>query len=145
LRKLSSAIEQCPVSIVITDTKGNIEFINPKFTQLSGYSPAEAMGMNPRILNTGETPPEVYRQLWSDITSGKVWTGEFRNKKKNGEFFLESATIAPVKNRQGAISNYIAIKEDITEHRSLETQLRQSQKMEAAPSPEALPMISTIF
>jgi len=131
LRKLSSAIEQSPVSIVITDTHGNIEFVNPKFTQLTGYSHEESIGQNPRILKTGETPQEVYRQLWGDITSGKVWHGEFRNRKKSGEIFMEYATIAPVKSQQGEITNYIAIKEDITERRSLENQLRQAQKMEA--------------
>jgi PAS domain S-box-containing protein len=131
LLKLSIAVEQSPVSIVITDTNGTIEFVNPKFTQLTGYENNEILGRNPRFLKSGETPPETYRKLWGDISSGKVWQGVFHNRKKNGEIFLEFATIAPVKNPQGVITNYIAIKEDITERRSLESQLRQSQKMEA--------------
>jgi len=131
LLKLSIAVEQSPVSIVITDASGNIEFVNPKFTQLTGYEASELIGRNPRILKSGETPPETYRRLWDAITSGRIWQGLFHNRKKNGEIFIEAATIAPVKNRQGVITNYIAIKEDVTERRSLENQLRQSQKMEA--------------
>lgn len=131
LLKLSIAVEQSPVSIIITDTSGAIEFVNPRFTQLTGYEKTEVLGKNPRILKSGETPPELYRHLWSTISSGRVWQGAFHNLKKNGEPFLEYATIAPVKNPQGVITNYIAIKEDVTERRSLENQLRQSQKMEA--------------
>lgn len=131
LLKLSSAIEQSPVSIVITDSKGDIEFVNPKFCKLTGYLPEEVLGKNPRIIKSGESPPEEYRKLWATITSGNVWHGEFHNRKKNGELFWEHATISPVRNREGAITHYIAIKEDITERRNLEEQLRQAQKMEA--------------
>ena len=131
LLKLSIAVEQSPVSILITDTSGTIEFVNPKFTQISGYDREEVLGRNPRMLKSGETPPDTYRRLWEAISSGKVWQGVFHNRKKDGGIFLEFATIAPVKNPQGVITNYIAIKEDITERRSLENQLRQSQKMEA--------------
>lgn len=128
---LSAAIEQSPVTILITDSKGNIEFVNPKFSQLTGYTSAEAMGRNPSILKSAETPRDVYRELWETITSGRVWQGELCNRKKNGELYHERATVSPVKNRQGKIANFIAIKEDITDHRSLEHQLRHSQKMEA--------------
>lgn len=131
LLKLSSAIEQSPVSVVITDAKGNIEFVNPKFTEITGYEREEALGLNPRILKSGETPPEEYRKLWDTLSSGNVWHGEFHNKKKNGELFWEFATISPVKDRQGVITHYIAIKEDITNRKRLEEQLRHSQKMEA--------------
>lgn len=131
LLKLSSAIEQSPVTIIITDAQGNIEVVNPRFTELTGYLPEEALGKNPRILKSGITSPEEYNALWDTITSGKVWHGEFHNKKKNGEFFRECATIAPVKNREGTITHFIAIKEDITEKKKLEDQLRQAQKMEA--------------
>ena len=131
LLKLSFAIEQSPVTIIITDAQGDIEFVNPKFTELTGYLPEEALGKNPRILKSGDTPPEEYQALWKTITSGKVWHGEFLNRKKSGELFREYATIAPVRNSAGTITHYIAIKEDITERRKLEDQLRQAQKMEA--------------
>jgi len=131
LRKLSQAIEQSPVSIVITDASGAIEFVNTKFTQLTGYAYAEAVGQNPRILKSGETPAEEYERLWKTIRSGGVWRGEFHNKKKNGELFWEHATIAPIKNTDNIITHYVAVKEDITERKKLEEQLRQAQKMEA--------------
>lgn len=131
LLKLSSAIEQSPVTIVMTDAKGTIEFVNPKFTQLTGYLPEEVIGKNPRLLKSGETPPEEYKNLWETITAGNVWHGEFKNRKKNGALFREYATIAPVRNSNCDITHYIAIKEDITEKRKLEDQLRQAQKMEA--------------
>jgi two-component system cell cycle sensor histidine kinase/response regulator CckA len=131
LRKLYLAVEQSPVSIVITDLNGEIEFVNPKFCQITGYSAGEVIGMNPRIIKSGETPPEDYRRLWATIASGDVWHGEFHNKRKNGELFWESATISPVKDREGAITHYMAIKEDITERKKLEEQLLHAQKMEA--------------
>lgn len=120
LRKLSQAIEQCPVSIIITDTKGNIEFINPQFSRLTGYSLAEVVGKNPRILKTDKTPPEVYAQLWQTISAGKVWEGEFYNRKKNGEQFIEHAIMAPIFNENGKITHYMAIKEDITARKQSE-------------------------
>ncbi len=131
LLKLSSAIKQSPVSIVITDVQGNIEYVNPKFTQITGYQPAEVRGKNPRVLKSGATSQEEYRRLWATISAGDVWHGEFHNLKKNSDLFWEYATIAPVRAEEGAITHYIAIKEDITEKKKLEEQLRQSQKMEA--------------
>lgn len=131
LLKLSAAIEQSPVSIVITDAKGNIEYVNPKFTQMTGYLPEEVLGKNPRIMKSGETSFPEYKRLWTTIRSGKVWSGEFHNQKKNGELFWEYATISPVRNQEGVVTHYVAIKEDITERKKLEAQLRQSQKMEA--------------
>jgi PAS domain S-box-containing protein len=131
IRKLSQAIEQSPVSIVITNVAGTIEFVNTKFTQVTGYSRTQALGENPRILKSGETPDKKYRQLWETIGSGGVWQGELRNRKKNGELFWEQATIAPVRNADDVITHYVAVKEDITERKKLEAQLRQTQKMEA--------------
>ncbi|TAN41983.1 MAG: PAS domain S-box protein [Nitrospirae bacterium] len=131
IRKLSQAVEQSPVSIVITDAAGTIEFVNAKFTQVTGYTDDEAMGKNPRILKSGETSPEQYTRLWKTISSGGIWAGEFHNRKKNGELFWEKATIAPLRNENNIITNYIAVKEDITERKKLEEQLRQAQKMEA--------------
>ena len=129
--KLSQAIEQSPVSIVITDADGSIEFVNTKFAQVTGYTYEEAVGENPRILKSGETPVEEYSRLWKTISSGGVWQGEFHNRKKDGELFWEHATIAPVRNEERAITHYVAVKEDITGRKKLEDQFRQAQKMEA--------------
>lgn len=114
LRKLSKAVEQSPVSTVITDTTGAIEFVNPQFTNLTGYTFDEAIGQNPRILKTDRTPPEVFVQLWQTISSGRIWEGELYNKKKDGEEFTERATISPIFDEAGNITHYMAIKVDIT-------------------------------
>ncbi|HLE08818.1 MAG TPA: PAS domain S-box protein, partial [Thermodesulfobacteriota bacterium] len=95
LQILSTAVEQSPVSVMITDVKGNIEYVNPHFTAVAGYSPEEAAGKNPRILKSGLQGREFYRDLWTTITSGREWTGEFHNKKKNGELYWEKAKISP--------------------------------------------------
>jgi len=131
LVKLSQAIEQSPAAIIITDAAGRIEFVNPKFTQMSGYSAEEVLGQNLRLMEAGETSPEEYNQLWKTVTAGKVWHGEFHNRKKDGEQYWEAATISPIRDREGGISHFVAIKEDITERKKLEAQLLQSQKMEA--------------
>ena len=145
LSKLYQAIQQSPVSVVITDRDGKIEYINPEFAKVTGYTLAEAVGQNPRILKSGHTPPEQYADLWNTITGGGVWRGEFHNKKKNGELFWELASIAPVKDGE-KITNFVAVKEDITERRELEEQLRQSQKMQAVGHlPAASHTISTTF
>ena len=130
LSKLFQAIQQSPMSVVITDRDGNIEYVNPEFTEVTGYTLAEAIGQNPRILKSGHTPPEQYADLWNTISAGGVWRGEFLNKKKNGELFWELASIAPVKDGE-KITNFVAVKEDITERKEMEEQLRQSQKMQA--------------
>ena len=131
LRKLSRAVEQSPASIIITDTEGSIEYVNPKFTQVTGYHPAEVIGLNPRILKSGHTPRSEYKRLWETITAGIEWRGEFQNRKKNGELFWESASISPVRDPAGVITHYLAVKEDITERKKLEQQLWQAQKMES--------------
>jgi len=131
LRKLSLAIEQNPTSIVITDIHGKIEYVNPKFTQVTGYTMEEVRGKNPNILKSGETSNEEYRNLWETITAGNAWRGEFRNKKKNGEFFWEMASISPVKNQENVIINFVAVKEDITERKQVEEALRHAQKLES--------------
>ncbi len=131
IRKLSQAVEQSPASVVITDLEGNLEYVNQKFSEVTGYSFEEVKGMNPRILNSGETPRQQYKELWETITSGLVWNGQFHNKKKNGELFWEDAMISPIFNNKNKITHYLGIKEDITEKKELEEQFRQSQKMEA--------------
>lgn len=141
LSKLFQAVEQSPATVIIADTDGNIEYVNPKFTQLTGYTFEEVIGKNPRILKSGETPLEQYQLLWETITSGGEWRGEFHNKKKNGELYWESASISPIRNPEGVITHFLGVKEDITEHKQaekemavLQEQLRQSQKMEAIGS-----------
>ena len=124
LKTLSCAVEQSPCTIVIADIEGNIKYVNPKFTQLTGYTYKEAIGQNPRILQTGNTTPEKYEYLWRQITSGKEWHGEFSNKKKNGELYWESASISPVKNIDGSITHFVAVKEDITERKQMEEKLK---------------------
>ena len=130
LRQLSRAMEQSPSSVIITDLQGNIEYVNPKFTEVTGYSPEEVRGKNPRILQSGETPPEEYRKLWETITAGDEWHGVFHNKKKDGTLFWERVSISSVRDTSGAITHFLAVKEDITAQKSLEDQYRQSQKME---------------
>lgn len=131
LRKLSYAVEQSPISIVITDTTGTIEYTNPKFTEVTGYTSDEAIGLNPRILKSGNMPDEFYQNLWDTILKGGVWQGEFHNRKKNGELYYEAASISPIYNDEGSISHFVCVKEDITERKRLEQQFRQVQKMEA--------------
>lgn len=128
LRKFSHAIEQSTSSIIITDTKGKIEYVNPKFTRLTGYTPEEIIGKNPRILKSGKTPPEEYKRLWATITSGGEWRGEFYNRKKTGEFYWESASISPIKNQEGVITHFVAIKEDITKHKQTELEYQKANE-----------------
>ncbi|MDO9301073.1 MAG: PAS domain S-box protein, partial [Anaerolineales bacterium] len=131
LRKYYRAIEQSGNTIVITDIKGNIEYANPRFSQSTGYTLEEAKGKNPRILKSDKQPAEYYRQLWKTISEGNIWTGEFFNKRKDGSLYWESATIAPVLDQNGTITNYVAVKEDITARRQAEEQLRKlSQAVE---------------
>jgi PAS domain S-box-containing protein len=128
LRGLSRAVEQSPSSIVITDTAGNIEYVNPKFTQVTGYTSEEVVGKNPSLLKSGETPPEEYGRLWKTITSGGEWRGEFHNKKKNGELYWESASISPITDAHGVVTHFLAVKEDITQRKQVEETLRKSEE-----------------
>ena len=121
--KLSKAVEQSPNTILITDIKGNIEYVNPRGFYLTGYTPEEVIGKNPRIFKSGETPPEDYKRLWATITSGGKWRGELRNRNKNGECYWEYASISPIKDPRGVITHFLAIKEDITERKRFEAHL----------------------
>jgi len=127
LRKLSQAVEQSPASVVITDLKGTIEYVNSKFCEVTGYTVEEAIGQNPRILNSGNTPPKVYREMWQTIKAGYEWRGEFQNKKKSGELYWESATISALKSADGSIAYYLAVKEDVTERKQMEESLREKE------------------
>jgi PAS domain S-box-containing protein len=128
LRKLSQAIEQNPVSIIITDTEGNIEYVNPRFCKLTGYAANEVIGKNPRILKSGDKPPTFYQNLWKTIKEGEEWTGEFRNQKKNGELFWEFASISPIKNSAGETTHFLAVKEDITDRKKVENELKAAKE-----------------
>ncbi len=123
LRKLYSAAEQSPATVMIVNIEGEIEYANPKFTELTGYSFDEIKGKNPRILKSGETSNDEYSDLWSTISNGKEWRGVFHNKKKNGELYWESARISAIRDSNGNISHYLAVKEDITERKRLETEV----------------------
>jgi PAS domain S-box-containing protein len=131
IRKLFHAVEQSPASVMITNTKGEIEYINPKFTEITGYTMEEVVRKNPRILKSGETSNAEYAQLWQSITAGKEWKGEFHNKKKNGELFWETALISPIFDEHKTITHFLALKEDITEKKKMQSQLLQSQKVES--------------
>jgi len=128
LRKLSRAVEQSPTSVMITDSEGKIEYINPKFTELTGYTPEDALGQTPRILKSGKTSPEEYKKLWKAIKSDREWEGQFCNKKKNGILYWEHTSISPVKNDKGNTTHFVAVIEDVTERRQMEEMLRRSEK-----------------
>jgi len=125
--KLSKAVEQNPASIVITDINGNIEYVNPKFCNLTGYTKEEVLGKNPRILNSNTNPPRFFKNLWDTILSGKEWNSELQNKKKNGDIYWESALISPIIDDREQITHFIAIKEDITGRKQIEAQLILSE------------------
>jgi len=127
IQKLSRAVEQSPVSVVITDKKGNIEYVNPYFCSTTGYSFEELIGQNPRILKSDLQTKDFYKELWTAINYGKEWRGEFQNKKKNGDLFWEWATISPIKNNLGKITHFLAVKEDITKRKQIEKELLESE------------------
>jgi PAS domain S-box-containing protein len=128
LQVLSSAVNNSPASVVITNPQGDIEYVNPKFSEVTGYSAEEAIGQNPRILKSGNLPDSFYKDLWQTISRGEVWRGEFENKKKNGEIFWELASITGIKNEKGEIAYYVAIKEDITERKNTELELLRAKE-----------------
>ena len=123
IRTLSYAVEQSPSAVVITDVNGNIEYVNQKFSRITGYAAEEVIGQNPRILKSDNTRPETYKELWEAITSGKEWYGIFCNKKKSGELFWESTYISPVRDTDGTIIHYVALKEDITDKKLADEKL----------------------
>ncbi|MEI7429627.1 MAG: PAS domain S-box protein [Betaproteobacteria bacterium] len=123
LRMLSQAVRQSPEAIVITDTKGSIEYVNEAFSAHTGYTRHEALGKNPRILKSGRTPPETYISMWNSLLRGESWKGEFFNQRKDGSHFVELAVVAPIKKPDGTITHYVAVKEDVTEKQLLENEL----------------------
>lgn len=134
LRILSQAVEQNPASIVITNTSGQIQYVNPKFSELTGYSSNEIIGENPRILKSNSTSPDAYTDLWKTILAGGEWRGEFKNKKKSGEEYFETALISPIKDGNGQITHFLAVKEDITRKKKDEILIRKlSQAIGQSP------------
>ncbi len=131
---LWQAVENSPAVVVITDTEANIQYVNPKFFEVTGYSAEEVMGKNPRILKSGEHPPEFYQHLWTTIKAGKTWLGEFCNRKKSGDLFWEAASISPVRAADGEIRQFLAIKEDVTEIKRTAEELRQAKDAADAAS-----------
>lgn len=132
LRKLSRAVEQSANMIIITDLTGTIEFVNPAFSTYTGYPYEEAVGRTPRLLKSGQTPPETYQQLWGTLARGEVWQGEIINKRKSGEIYWEFATISPIKDNHGKTTHYLAIKEDISKRKQAEKQLeKQNLELQA--------------
>jgi len=129
--RLLAGIEQASEAIVTTDVEGTIEYINPAFERMTGYSHDEAVGQNPRILKSGQQNAAFYSNLWKTLAAGEIWKGRFVNRRKNGEFYTEKATISPVIDSSGRIINYVAIKADITAELARDKQLRQMQKMES--------------
>ena len=123
LRKLSLAVEQSPESIIVTDLEGRIEYVNEAFMQVSGYGRDEVLGQNPRVLKSGLTPAATYGEMWKAIAAGAPWRGEFVNQRKNGEHYIELATVSPVRDTAGKITHYLAIKQDVTRHKRLEEEL----------------------
>lgn len=125
LRKLASAVEHSPVSVMITDHSGTIEYVNPKFCQVTGYLAQEVIGQNPRILKGGALPDQVYREMWQTILSKREWHGEFHNRNKDGSLVWELASISPVCDESGAITHFVGVKEDISELKRLQKELGQ--------------------
>lgn len=125
LRKQSRAVEQSPAMTVITDIEGRIEYVNPRFTQVTGYTLEEISGKTPRILKSGEMPPKEYEKLWKTITAGKEWRGEIHNRKKNGELYWTLASISPITNQDGTVTHFLGISEDITQRKRDEEEARR--------------------
>jgi len=128
LVKFEQAVTQSPSMVVMTDAQGLIEYVNPKFSQVTGYTPDEVCGQNPRLLKSGAQPTQFYKDLWETITSGNEWRGNFQNKKKNGELYWEFASISPIRNIHNQTTHFVAIKEDITERKENEDIIKKTKE-----------------
>jgi PAS domain S-box-containing protein len=131
LHRLEAAVWQAAEAVYITDVRGNIEFVNPAFERITGYRPDEVLGRNPRILKSGHQDAAFYRGLWETILAGRAWSGVFVNRRKDGSLYHEAGSISPVKDENGRILHFVAVKNDVTREVELEQNLRQAQKMEA--------------
>jgi PAS domain S-box-containing protein len=143
--KMSLVIEQSPVSIVITDLKGTIEYVNPRFMETSGYSIEEVIGQNPRIVKSGNNDPKIYEDMWKTLIDGRNWQGELINKNKGGEEYWEAVSISPVFSKEGDITHFVGVKEDITDQKKrgeeLEKTYRQSEAFNKMAIDRELKMI----
>lgn len=128
LRKLSQAVMQSPASIIISDVKGNIEYVNPKFTEVTGYSYEDVIGRNPRILNSGKQSSTFYNKMWKTLMEGNEWRGELQNKKKDGELFWVYASVSPIVDEGGVITHFLAVEEDITARKKGEEDIKKSRE-----------------
>src|SRR5207247_1421831 len=128
LRVQATALDAAANAILITDTNGTIQSVNPAFTTLTGYTAQDVVGQNPRILKGGKQGEAFFRNLWQTISSGRVWSGELTNRRKDGSHYAEEMTITPVRNAEGAIARYIAIKQDVTERKRAEAELEALHK-----------------
>jgi len=143
LWKLYRAVESSASSIVITDAEGTIEFVNPAFCRITGYSAEEAIGQNPRILKSGQHSPELYQEMWTAISHGKVWRGQLTNKRKNSEIYWVHVCISPIENAEGRITHYVAVKEDISQLKQTEEALLQAnQELQRLASADGLTQIA---
>jgi len=124
LLKFSRALEQSPVSIVITDTEGRIEYVNPRFSEITGYAASEVIGQNPRLIQSGRTPLATYQAMWGALKAGQGWSGELENRRKNGEYYWESARLMPIVSHTGQVTHYLGVKEDISYRKAAEAKLR---------------------
>ncbi len=127
LRLVATAIEQAPVSVLITDSAGRLDYVNPAFTRITGYAPEDALGRNPRLLKSGRQGAEEYRKLWSTILAGEQWHGEIINRRKDGSLYAQDLTIAPVRDADGRIAHFVGVGQDVTEHKRAEETLRESE------------------
>lgn len=142
MRLMSAALEQAPACVVVTDREGAIQYVNPRFVELSGYRLEEVLGKNPRMLQSGLTPHQVYRSLWAELVAGRTWAGEFCNKKKSGELYWESAVIAPVVAQDGTVTHYVAVKQDITQQKKAELAAEEShRRFQKAFQSSPIPMV----
>ncbi|MDA3798621.1 MAG: PAS domain S-box protein [Kiritimatiellae bacterium] len=131
LQQLFAGMEQTPDAVVVTDLNGNIEYVNPAFVAITGYSENEILGQNPRILKSGEHPESYYKELWDTISSGENWFGHFINKTKSGRFYTDESIISPIKDDKGVVLSYVAIKRDVTNELIREQKLQEAEKMES--------------
>ncbi|MGB0682008.1 MAG: diguanylate cyclase domain-containing protein [Magnetovibrionaceae bacterium] len=132
LRKLSATVQASPAVVLMTDPSGRLEYVNPRFTELTGYEPEEVLGSAPSVLKSGRMAPEVYAELWRTITNGRVWRGELLNQKKSGELFWADTAIAPIRDDRGHIVHYVAVHEDITERKNAEKAVFERLNVEQA-------------
>lgn len=132
IRQLSLAVEQSPVSVIITDLGGDIIYVNRKFSEVSGYAPEHCLGRNSRFLQSGQCAPSTYQEMWACLTAGRVWRGEFCNRKSNGELYWEWEVISPLLDAAGRVTHFVGVKEDITERKRAEEQLRATEARLAA-------------